>query len=106
MTDHTIYIAKDFSKFPAGRFKEDGSFSGEHFREDVLIPSLNKYSHITVVLDGVAGFGSSFLEESFGGLKRSTRYSPEELLKRLTISTSEPDLEDYVALSYKFIRER
>ncbi len=64
----TIYI-KDFSKFPGPRFSELGDFSGEDFRDNHLIPALEK-DDVEVNLDGVFGYGSSFLEEAFGGLVR------------------------------------
>lgn len=76
-------IAKDFSRYPAGRFKTDGKYSGEQFREDVLIPSLANLrsdEKITIILDGTRGYGSSFLEEAFGGL---IRLSPKDKLKTL-----------------------
>lgn len=65
---NTIYI-KEFSVFPGPRFIELGDFSGEEFRDSVLIPALTK-GNVIVNLDGVFGFGSSFLEEVFGGLVR------------------------------------
>ncbi|HHW4136600.1 TPA: STAS-like domain-containing protein [Yersinia enterocolitica] len=65
----TIYI-KEFSKFPGPRYISLGEFSGEEFRDEYLIPALEKYDEVTVNLDGVFGYGSSFLEEAFGGLVR------------------------------------
>ncbi|MGJ3353464.1 STAS-like domain-containing protein [Providencia sp. Je.9.19] len=66
----TIYI-KDFSRFPGPRYKNLGEFSGEEFRDDILIPEIEKNNgDIEVNLDGVFGYGSSFLEETFGGLAR------------------------------------
>jgi hypothetical protein len=84
-----ISIAKAFSRFPAGRFREDGPFSGEAFREDKLLPLLRKHSEVVVVLDGVEGYGSSFLEEAFGGLVREKYFTADELKKRLKIETQD-----------------
>jgi hypothetical protein len=63
---------KDFSEFPGPRKEIVGPNSGEKFRETVLLPTIkaNPNEQIVVNLDGTAGYGSSFLEESFGGLIR------------------------------------
>lgn len=62
---------KDFSRFPGPRYIRLGKFSGEAFREEKLVPALEKYNNsIQVDLDGVAGYGSSFLDEAFAGLLR------------------------------------
>jgi hypothetical protein len=66
----TISIANDFTKFPAGRFKDDGPYSGELFRERFLAPALSTDEQLVIDLDGARGYGSSFLEEAFGGLVR------------------------------------
>lgn len=74
-----INIRKDFSRYPAGRYIADGPYNGEKFREDFLIPALfeaiNKKEKVKVELDGVRGYNSSFLEEAFGGLMRSGKFS-------------------------------
>jgi len=88
----TINIAKDFSITPGARYKSDGPYSGEEFREKYL----EKYfaidgndEKITIVLDGTAGYGTSFLEEAFGGLAR--KVGKEKCLARLSfISLEEP----------------
>ncbi|WP_321837861.1 STAS-like domain-containing protein [Pseudomonas kulmbachensis] len=63
---------KDFSEFPGPRREVVGPNSGEKFRETVLLPTINSNPDALIVinLDGTAGYGSSFLEESFGGLIR------------------------------------
>ena len=79
-----IFVAKDFSKHPAGRFLSDGPFSGERFREETLIPmiqALDAEEVITIHLDGTRGYGSSFLEESFGGLIRKLGVSAIDKIK-------------------------
>lgn len=72
----TVYLMakvlniKDFSIFPGPRFEKLGESSGEDFRDNWLIPELKK-DDVSVNLDGVFGYGSSFLEEVFGGLVRA-----------------------------------
>jgi hypothetical protein len=65
-----INLAQDFSKHPAGRYKTDGPYSGELFREAFLIPIVRNHERTVIHLDGARGYGSSFLEEAFGGLAR------------------------------------
>jgi uncharacterized protein DUF4325 len=70
----TIRIKDDFSSTPGHRSPEDGPHSGEKFLEEVLRPryleAVAKNEKIFVDLDGTAGYGTSFLEASFGGLAR------------------------------------
>lgn len=66
----TISIADDFSVFPGGRIPADGPFSGQEFRERLLMPIFNNSEKVIIDFDRVRGYGSSFLEESFGGLIR------------------------------------
>lgn len=66
----TISIARDFTVYPGGRTPEDGEFSGQEFREKFLVPAFNEDESVIVDLDGTRGYGSSFLEEAFGGLVR------------------------------------
>ncbi len=66
-----IDVGKDFTRYPAGRLEEDGPYSGEGFRNRFLLPALSRGEEVIVFLDSTAGYGSSFLEEAFGGLVRS-----------------------------------
>lgn len=84
-----IAIAKEFSEYPAGRFRNDGPFSGEVFREDYLTPLLNKYDQVEVNFDGAMGYGSSFLEEAFGGLVRLRKFSRDVLHSKLLLKYNE-----------------
>ncbi|MBQ0832004.1 STAS-like domain-containing protein [Marinobacter sp.] len=62
---------KDFAEFPGPRYKKLGPCSGEEFRETVLKPAIIEAgADIQIDLDGAFGYGSSFLEEAFGGLVR------------------------------------
>ena len=82
-----LNIAKQFSRSPAGRYLTDGPFSGQAFRENLLLPALREYETVEVQLDGALGFGSSFLEEAFGGLVREAGLKAEALHEKLRISS-------------------
>lgn len=71
MTQPVVNVARDFSKYPAGRYLEDGPASGQAFRDKFLIPVLKEAGRLTIELDGTRGYGSSFLEEAFGGAVRA-----------------------------------
>jgi hypothetical protein len=94
----TINIAKEFSTTPGARYKADGPFSGEEFREKLLekhFEDPNSDYEITIVLDGTEGYATSFLEEAFGGLAR--KYGKKICLKRLRfVSTEESSLIDEI----------
>ena len=88
-----INIAELYTKTPGARHKVDGPFSGEDFREKYLEKYFNNLgddSIITIVLDGTAGYGTSFLEEAFGGLAR--KYGKDKCLKRLDFISNEDKL--------------
>jgi hypothetical protein len=91
MAHRTIRVATDFSRYPAGRYESDGPFSGERFRNDFLIPELAKGTTLTIELDGARGYGSSFLEEAFGGLVRAG-YSPKTLRTCLQLISKDASL--------------
>ncbi|MFN0729406.1 STAS-like domain-containing protein [Polaribacter gochangensis] len=102
-----IKIAKDFSFTPGPRYIDEGKNSGEKFRKEVLYPkfkeAIETNKKVIVDLDGTAGYGTSFLEESFGGLIRINKLSYKEILKVLTIITEEEDyLEDDV---YEYLND-
>ena len=99
-----IIIAEEFSRYPAGRYLVDGDFNGEVFRKNHLVPALNDFDKVEVVFDGVAGFGSSFLEEAFGGLVRHEGFSKEQLDSKLVLLVSESELEDDVCLTKELIK--
>ena len=85
----TISIASAFSRVPAGRYRSDGPYSGERFRDDFLVPALKEGQRVVVNFDGARGYGSSFLEEAFGGLIRKSFFTPETLSKKLELVSKE-----------------
>jgi hypothetical protein len=104
----TISLATDFSPFPGGRFRTDGPFSGEVFRDDVLLPllrdAINGGQPLTVVLDGVAGLPSSFLEEGFGGiLRKAPEITAKHVLSTLRFEFKNPLFQRYVAMISDYI---
>ena len=90
-TETLIKIARQFSKEPAGRYTRDGPNSGERFRDEILIPAFERSNSVTVDLDGTEGYGSSFLEEAFGGLVRLRGYTADELRKVLKLVSEEDE---------------
>lgn len=90
MTQKTEYdIGNDFSKFPGGRYRKDGPHSGEIFREDVLVELLNSSDKLVISLDNTLGYGSSFLEETFGGLVRKQHFDSQTLHDKLDFLSSD-----------------
>src|SRR5690349_17177962 len=97
----TIRIA-DFARSPGGRFVSDGPFSGEWFRDSILAPELGKAiatnDRLEVVLDGTSGYGSSFLEEAFGGLVRKGIFPRDVLVRSLVLTALHPVFAPYRTL--------
>ncbi|MBB3696908.1 DUF4325 domain-containing protein [Flammeovirga yaeyamensis] len=89
-----INIAKEFSETPGARYITDGKFSGQEFYENILKPRFNNLKDneiLTIVLDGTAGYATSFLDEAFGRLSRE--YKSKIVLDKVRfISHEEPDL--------------
>jgi hypothetical protein len=92
MSDVTINVARDFSRYPSGRYRSDSRSSGEQFRDDLLVPPLQNGARVIVELDGTLGYGSSFLDEAFGGLRRERQFSSSFLASSLVLITRNPIL--------------
>lgn len=82
----------DFSPVPFGRYPTDGNFSGQRFRRERLKNAFqnSKNEKIQVDFNGIVPVGSSFLDESFGGLIRDEGMSFEEIWERLEIISDFP----------------
>lgn len=108
MTDKntkTIKITEDFSPFPIGRDDNDGPFNGQKFRTDVLVPALKEFEQIIIDLDGPKGYGSSFLEESFGGLVRVEGFKKQELKQKMKFIYLDKVNELYEKEAWEYIDE-
>lgn len=83
-------VGSRFHHRPIGRKRSDGDYSGEVFREKVLLPffrdvkTVNSNKVLVLDFNNVSMAGSSFLEESFGGLVRAG-ISKKDILKHLEI---------------------
>ena len=94
-----INICEDFTNTPGARYKSEGPFSGEEFRETLLEPKFNEAKvnrdKLIVDLDGGYGYPTSFLEEAFGGLARI--YGSKEVLSVIElVSEDEPAIIDEI----------
>lgn len=85
----------DFSKTPGSRYRDEGkkAHSGQEFREEILEPNfkiaLENNQKLLIDLDGTIGYGTSWLEEVFGGLTRE--YGKEKVLSTLDFKSDEED---------------
>lgn len=91
----TINICRKFSETLGARYKTEGKFSGEEFRESLLndryLEARKLGEKLTIELDGGYGYPTSFLEEAFGGLARD--HDPHEVNETLEfVSEDEPSL--------------
>lgn len=98
--DKLTLFVKDFSRTPGTRYRDEGekSHSGQQFREEYLIPFFKRvldgeFEKLIVNLDGTIGYGTSWLEEVFGGITRELDKSVV-LNKMEFISKEEPYLID------------
>jgi hypothetical protein len=99
MVDIVINIAEEFSKTPGARNRVEGQFSAEEFLDTLLVgkfqDALNNGIKLIVLLDGTAGYATSFLEGAFGELVR--RFSKKAVKSTIQfISNEEPYLIDEI----------
>ncbi|NTF99090.1 STAS-like domain-containing protein [Agrobacterium rhizogenes] len=93
-----IDVAQQFWPYPSGRVSDDGSYNGFRFRTEFLEPALKgaresmTREKVVVNIDGVRSFGSSFLEEAFGGLVRSGSFTKRDLDQFLEVQVTKPHL--------------
>lgn len=101
MGNITINIATDFSRTPGPRYIEEGEFSAQFFLEKLLLEKFEEVvstkSKLVIVLDGTAGFATSFLEGSFGELQRIYNSKGIRISNYLEfVSNEEPYLKDEI----------
>lgn len=91
----TIKVATDFALSPGPRYINEGLHSGEAFREEILKQkmtlAIENKEKLVVDLDNTSGYGTSFLEEAFGGLIRHNGFKLADILTHLDIISVEED---------------
>jgi hypothetical protein len=101
MTEDVLAV-RDFSDIPGPRLRAQGDHSGQEFYEDYLLPAFeaarNTGFPIVVDLDGVEGYATVFLDETFGKLARqfgSMLVKQYLILRSTDDETIISDIEDY-----------
>jgi hypothetical protein len=100
----SINIARDYTPYPGGRYPEDGKGNGTTFRKEFLLPIIKQGKKADVVLDGAAGYPSSFLDEAFAGLVRNEGYTPDQVLSAFHIVATQPGFGRFILLIEDFVR--
>lgn len=96
-----ISVAKHFSTTPGPRYRHEGKYSGDDFRDHFLAPCYFKAVimgvKLVIDLDGTAGFGTGFLEEVFGGMIRRKDIHADTFTNQIKlVSTEVPEYADEV----------
>ena len=84
-----------YTDTPGARYRKDGKYSGEEFRDDILIPalieSLKRKEKLYLDLDGAYGYPTGFLDEVFGGLIRMNLFKTRTIKEKLVIISDEAE---------------
>lgn len=105
-----LKIVEVYTDLPGSRYEIQGPYSGERFREEILYPAFIKCiendEKLIINLDGGYGYGSSFIEEVFGGLVRKLKTEKKiDCKKVLDIVIISNDNIYWVDKIEKYIRE-
>ena len=84
-------------------------FTTSHSREDAtncLEKAIKEKTKLQVILDGTAGLGTSFLEESFGGLIRNDGFKYDVIMQTIEFVSDEDDeyieeINEYLKAAYE-----
>lgn len=97
-----VNVARDFSPLPMGRSATHSPFSGERFRDELLVPALN-IGDTVVDLTGTRGRSASFLDEAFARLL-DCGFSLRSLEMNLEVhAEDDPQVAEFV---WRLIRDR
>lgn len=100
MNDIKFNVVKDFSRTPSARVAKEGKYPGTDLRDKItplIKQAIEQNKKFFIDLDGASGYGTSFLEEVFGGLIRNEHFKYSDLKSCLLIkSDEEPELIDEI----------
>lgn len=105
-----FHVATDFSPYLGGRYRDDGEFSGEEFRDEHLLVlvenAIQSGRTIKIDFDGVLGMPTSFLEEAFGGMMRARpQWALSEVERAMKIEAPRsPRLKPFIELATQFLK--
>lgn len=99
-----IKIGELYDK-PSGIKHTDGEGNAEQFREDVLYPSILLYGKVNVILEDDVHYASNWLIEAFVGLIRYNGMRKIDVIKNLTFSYHDVELEFYENVIMRYINE-
>ena len=101
MEELNIKIATEFNDKLGGRWIKLGPYSGEEFYDKLLLPryklAKERDTLLHIYMDGTKGYGSSFLDQSFGELAR--KFGVPEVQTKLVFHT------DFFAWNVKYFKE-
>jgi len=91
----TVKIRDDYNWSTGSRLIIEGPHSGEDFRikffYPMIIDAIASNETLTIDFDGGIGYGTSWLEEVFGGVIRKDRVDAQDVRKHLRlIATQQP----------------
>lgn len=100
MSDIIFNVVNEFSRTPSARVATEGKYPGTDLREKItpiIKQAIEQNKSFLIDLDGASGYGTSFLEEVFGGLIREEHFKYNDLKACLSIkSDEEPELIDEI----------
>ena len=102
-----LHIATQFSKFPGGRFRRFGNYSGEEFREDVLVPAIDRLGsneELIIDISDVMNFPPSFLDEAFAAIIRDKTLTLEQFKAKIKFEADEAN-QPYIGMIDQYLKD-
>ena len=81
-----IDVGQDFARILTRRSRNDGEFSGEAFREDILEPALLINDKVVLNIDAIEHYSMAWMDEAISGVSR--KYGVDFARGKIFFSTS------------------